>query len=99
MVFALGRRLAGAAADRERPQFSVSASGALLAAPIAPVATGSEPWNITLSPDGKYAYVSAHGNGAPPGTVSEYSIGSDGTLTLIGAETAGLSFFMIATAY
>jgi 6-phosphogluconolactonase (cycloisomerase 2 family) len=53
------------------------------------VATGLEPWNVTISPDGKYAYVSNHGTLTTAGmSVSQYSIGaSDGALTPLNPAT------------
>jgi 6-phosphogluconolactonase (cycloisomerase 2 family) len=70
-------------------QYSVSSSGALAAAASAPVATGSEPWNIMLSPNGKYVYVSTHGTNTTAGkSLSQYSIGADtGAITPLNPST------------
>ena len=69
--------------------------------PLAPptVQAGTGPGWIAFDPFGRYAYVVNLGNGTLPGTVSEYAIGTDGALTLIGTATAGVKAFMIATAY
>jgi hypothetical protein len=65
------------------------------------VATGTEPVFLALDPTGTYSYEANYtvDVSSAPGTVSEYAIGTDGTLTLIGTEAAGLNAFMIATAY
>ena len=80
-------------------QYTVGAGGQLtpMATPV--VVAGNGPAWIAFDPFGKYAYVSNIGNGTQPGTVSEYAIGTDGALTLIGTANAGLNAFMIATAY
>ncbi len=80
-------------------QYAVGSGGQLT--PLAPAAVlaGTGPGWIAFDPFGKYAYVVNLGNGTLPGTVSEYAIGTDGSLTLIGTATAGLNAFMIATAY
>lgn len=63
------------------------------------VVAGDGPAWIAFDPFGKYAYVTNIGNGTQPGTVSEYAIGTDGALTLIGTESAGLNAFMITITY
>jgi 6-phosphogluconolactonase len=80
-------------------QYAVGTAGQLT--PLAPamVQAGTGPGWIAFDPFGKYAFVVNLGNGTTPGTVSEYSIGGDGALTLIGTQTAGLGSFMIATTY
>jgi 6-phosphogluconolactonase (cycloisomerase 2 family) len=80
-------------------QYAVGTGGQLTALTPATVLAGIGPGWFAFDPFGKYAYVSNLGNGTLPGTVSEYAIGTDGTLTLIGTVTAGLKAFMIATAY
>lgn len=80
-------------------QYAVGTGGQLTALTPSTVLAGIGPGWIAFDPFGKYAYVSNLGNGTLPGTVSEYAIGTDGTLTLIGTVTAGLKAFMIATAY
>jgi DNA-binding beta-propeller fold protein YncE len=80
-------------------QYGAGTAGQL--APLVPasVAAGVGPDWIAFDPFGKYAYVTNIGDGTQPGTVSEYAIGADGTLTLIGTINAGISAYMIATAY
>jgi 6-phosphogluconolactonase (cycloisomerase 2 family) len=80
-------------------QYAVGTGGQLTALTPSTVLSGIGPGWFAFDPFGKYAYVSNLGNGTSPGTVSEYAIGTDGTLTLIGTVTAGVKVFMIATAY
>jgi 6-phosphogluconolactonase (cycloisomerase 2 family) len=81
-------------ADGTISQFSVNSSGALVATTVAPVATGTEPWNITLSPNGKFAYVSNHGNAAPGGmTLSQYAVDAGtGAITPLNPATLASAF-------
>ncbi len=80
-------------------QYAVGTAGQLT--PLTPptVLAGTGPGWIAFDPFGKYAYVVNLGNGTLPGTVSEYAIGTDGALMLIGTVNAGLNAFMIATTY
>ncbi len=80
-------------------QYTVGTAGQLTPLSPATVLAGIGPGWIAFDPFGKYAYVVNLGNGTLPGSVSEYAIGTDGTLTLIGTAAAGLSAFMIATSY
>jgi 6-phosphogluconolactonase (cycloisomerase 2 family) len=78
-------------------QYTLGASGLLTPMAVPTVTAGTGPGWIAFDSFGHYAYVVNLGNGTTPGTVSEYSIGSDGALTLIGSVSAGPSAFMIAT--
>jgi 6-phosphogluconolactonase (cycloisomerase 2 family) len=80
-------------------QFTVGASGQLTPMPTPTVAAGIGPGWIAFDSFGHYAYVVNLGNGTAPGTVSEYAIGTDGALTLVGTVSAGPSAFMIATTF
>jgi 6-phosphogluconolactonase (cycloisomerase 2 family) len=80
-------------------QYAVGSGGQLTPLSPATVVAGTGPGWIAFDPFGKYAYVVNIGNGTQPGTVSEYAIGTGGDLTLVGTAVAGLSSFMIATAY
>jgi 6-phosphogluconolactonase len=80
-------------------QYAVGTAGQLTPMATASVVAGDGPAWIAFDPFGKYAYVTNIGNGTQPGTVSEFAIGTDGALTLIGTVNAGLSALMIATAY
>lgn len=80
-------------------QFSLGAGGQLNPLATATVAAGMGPGWIAFDAFGKFAFVVNLGNGTLPGTVTEYSIGSNGELTSLGAVTAGRSAFMIATAF
>ena len=53
--------------------------------PSANNSLGSEPSSVTVDPAGHYAYVANQTDG----TVSAFSIGTDGTLTLIGTAVTG----------
>lgn len=80
-------------------QYTVGTGGQITPMATKAVAAANGPSWIAFDPFGKYAYVTNIGDGTQPGTVSEYSIGPDGALTLIGSTTAGLSAYMIATVY
>lgn len=64
--------------------FASDANGALTAIG-APVATGTSPTEVAVTPDGRFAYVA---NSAVPGSVSAYAIGTGGGLTPLGAPVA-----------
>lgn len=84
----------GAGAPTTVAGFGLGSQGALT--PLSPLAAGTQGEFLrtdeALSRDGKYLYVLAPGFG-PPGTaashIDEYKVGSDGSLTLIGATGAG----------
>jgi 6-phosphogluconolactonase (cycloisomerase 2 family) len=80
-------------------QYTVGAAGQLTTMTPPAVDAGDGPAWIAFDPFGKYAYVTNIGNGTQPGTVSEYAIGTDGSLSLIGTVNAELNAFMIATTY
>jgi 6-phosphogluconolactonase (cycloisomerase 2 family) len=80
-------------------QYAVGTGGQLTPLVPATVVAGTGPGWIAFDPFGKYAYVVNLGDGTLPGSVSEYAIGTGGTLTLIGSVAAGLNAFMIATVY
>jgi 6-phosphogluconolactonase (cycloisomerase 2 family) len=80
-------------------QYSVGTGGQLTPMATAAVVAGDGPAWIAFDAFGNYAYVTNIGNGTQPGTVSEYAIGTDGSLTMIGSVNAGLNAFMIATTY
>jgi DNA-binding beta-propeller fold protein YncE len=64
-------------------QFSIGSGGQLTPLTPATVATGKAPVSITVDSSGHYAYVANSGQSGVQtvGTVTEYSIGADGTLT------------------
>ena len=68
-------------------QFAVSSAtatpGALTALTPATVAVGSDPVSIVVSSDSRYAYVANRG----ADTISQFSIGIDGTLTALSPAT------------
>ncbi|MGA7749574.1 MAG: beta-propeller fold lactonase family protein [Gallionella sp.] len=64
--------------------------------PTATIAAGSNPFSVTVDPSGEYVYVV--NSGTNPGTISQYSINSDGTLTTLGstAPQTGTTPYSIA---
>jgi 6-phosphogluconolactonase (cycloisomerase 2 family) len=66
-------------------QYTIGTDGALTAVGGTPPTTGTFPVGVTVDPTGRYAYVTNLGNadGSTPGasTISQYTIGVDGTLT------------------
>jgi hypothetical protein len=80
-------------------QYTLVATGLLMPMATPSVAAGIGPGWIACDSFGHYAYVVNLGDGTSPGTVSEYSIGAGGALTLIGSVAAGRSAIMIATTY
>jgi 6-phosphogluconolactonase (cycloisomerase 2 family) len=66
-------------------QYTIGADGALTALTPATVAAGVNPFSITLDSTGHYAYVANYtfNSPQPNGTVSQYSVGTDGTLTAL----------------
>jgi len=66
-------------------QYSIGSDGALTPLSPATVAAGQGPAQVAVSPDGKNAYVANFRDG-----VTEYSIASNGTLTVIGTVISGL---------
>jgi 6-phosphogluconolactonase (cycloisomerase 2 family)/uncharacterized protein YjdB len=73
-------------------QFTVAANGALTQNSI--IATGNSPNGITLSPNGAYAYVA----NLSDGTISQYTVNPDGTLSAMtpATVTAGGGAAMVA---
>jgi 6-phosphogluconolactonase (cycloisomerase 2 family) len=72
--------------DNTVSQYSIDTTGALTPMSTPTVPTGSFPASIVISPNGKYAYVadfacSGPGCAAAQGTVSQYTVGTDGALT------------------
>lgn len=61
--------------------YAIGPAGALTALPIAAPATGSEPEDLAISPDGKYLYVTNWGTDYGSGGLSAYAIGKGGALT------------------
>jgi 6-phosphogluconolactonase (cycloisomerase 2 family) len=79
-------------------QYTLQSTGALAPMAVPSVAAGAGPAWIAFDAFGQYAYVVNIGSGTSPGTVSIYSIGAGGGLTLIGTVNVGLSPHAIATA-
>ena len=76
------------AAASEVLQFSISGNGTLVPLATPSIAT-TNAVNVTITPDGHTAYVlSACIDTACDGQISEYKIGTDGTLTSTGSTTA-----------
>ncbi len=78
-------------------QYSLGSSGQLTPLMSATVPAGVQPGWIVFDVLGKFVYVLNEGDGTHNGTVSEYSIGADGALTLIGTVNTGIQPFGIVT--
>lgn len=78
--------------DATLSQFSIGSSGQLTPLTPATAATGTEPVSIaaTAGPGGGHLYVANSGAGVPAGmgSVSQFSIGIDGTLAPLNPSTA-----------
>lgn len=61
-------------------QYSIGSNGALTPMATPMVAAGVEPWALALSPTGTYAYVANGGVADDGGTVSGFTIGTEGSL-------------------
>jgi 6-phosphogluconolactonase (cycloisomerase 2 family) len=73
-------------------RFSIK-SGRLKPSPIASPGPALTPYAFALTPDGRFALVPAQFS---PGTVSSYSIGADGDLTLVSTVSAGMNPCIVA---
>jgi DNA-binding beta-propeller fold protein YncE len=62
-------------------QYDLGANGTLTPKARPTVLAGTTPSSVALTPDGKSAYVSNVDSPTANGTVSQYSVGADGTLT------------------
>jgi 6-phosphogluconolactonase (cycloisomerase 2 family) len=72
--------------------FTIGGTGALTLAG-SPVVTGTFPFSVTVDPTGKFVYTANTGsasNNTSQGSISQFSIGTAGALTLIGTVNAGL---------
>jgi 6-phosphogluconolactonase (cycloisomerase 2 family) len=73
-------------------QYNIGTTGALTPMTIPTVPTGSFPASIVISPNGKYAYVADYACSGPgctavQGTISQYTVGTDGALTPLSPAT------------
>lgn len=85
------------AGDSTVSLFTIGASGALTAG--SSLATGTFPFFVTVDPSGKYVYVANTGSAAgytAAGSISQFSIGAGGALTLIGTAAGGLGTSSVA---
>ena len=75
--------------------YSIGANGALTPVPGSPFAAGSFPSSVAVDPTGKFAYVANFGPDPldVPGTVSAYSIGSNGALTPVPGSPFAAGYF------
>ncbi len=64
---------------------SVSAGGLLSPASGSPFAAGTGAFAVAIEPNGRFVYVANQGTPPANGTVSAFTLGSNGTLTLVGA--------------
>ena len=75
--------------DNNVSQYAIGSDGSLTPMTMPTVATGSGPAYVTVDPSGKYAYVANTGADDDDGTVSQYIIESDGSLTPMTMPTVG----------
>ncbi len=72
--------------------FSIDVNSGVLSAIGTPAATGTSPTAMVMSPDGKTLFVANDLGTSQAGTVSSFSVNTDGTVTAAGtAQTAGIS--------
>ena len=67
--------------------------------PFSTKASGSWPYSVAFSPDGKYLATANNGGNSVPGTVSLFSVQSTGALTVIGAPVATGAFVPTSAAF
>lgn len=60
--------------------YAINASNGSLSAIGSPIATGSAPYAVTVTPNGKFVYASNQGSAS----VSAFAVNSDGSLTALG---------------
>jgi 6-phosphogluconolactonase len=83
-------------------QYAIGSGGALTALSVPTVATGNTPEDMVVDPTGSYAYVVDRNavSGAPVnGSVSQYTIGSDGSLTPMSAPSVATGLNPVAIAF
>jgi 6-phosphogluconolactonase (cycloisomerase 2 family) len=81
------------AGDNTVSEFNIDATTGALTLAGTPVPTGTFPFFVTVDPSGKHVYVANTGSASgytAPGSISQYSIGAGGALSLIGTATAGM---------
>ncbi len=85
--------------DNTVSQYAIGLDGTLSSLGAA-LATGVTPNTVAVDPTGRFAYVANFGSdvGLPGSgtTVSQYTIGADGALTLNGTATTGLNPYSVA---
>ena len=82
-------------------QYLLQKSGQLMLMPMTPATVAAGPgcgW-LSFDPFGVYLYCANIGDTTTPGSISEYSIGANGALTLIRNVSGGRSTSAIATTY
>ncbi len=66
--------------------FSIASNGSLSAVAGSPFATGYGPWGVAVSPDGNHLYVANNNRGSASGSVSAFSIASNGSLSAVAGS-------------
>jgi len=77
-------------------QYSIGSDGSLAPIGSGSVQSGQGPNALTIEHAGKFLYVANHGDGTAPGTVGQYQIGADGSLTAVATTNVGLRPVSIA---
>jgi 6-phosphogluconolactonase (cycloisomerase 2 family) len=70
-------------------QYSVGPAGTLVPLSPASVAESATGLAIALSPSGQNAYVLSETSNSTPGEVSQYTVATDGALTLVSSAATG----------
>jgi 6-phosphogluconolactonase (cycloisomerase 2 family) len=77
-------------------QYSIGSDGSLTPIGSGNVASGQGPNAVTINHAGTFVYVANHGDGTAPGTVGQYLINTDGSLTSVATANVGLRPVSIA---
>jgi DNA-binding beta-propeller fold protein YncE/PKD repeat protein len=66
--------------------FSIASNGSLHPVAGSPFTTGYGPWGVAVSPDGNHLYVANNNRGSASGSVSAFSIASNGSLSPVAGS-------------
>lgn len=79
-----GKWLYATAGPNKVKQYAIATNGTLTPLAIADIIAGANPTDIQITPDGQHAYVANQDDG----TISQFSIGADGSLVSLGAPVS-----------
>ena len=80
-------------------QYSIGADGKLTSLPQASVPAGSQPVYVAIDPSNKYAYAANYTFPDGMGTVSQYTVGANGTLTPMAPATVNVGTAAVSHPY